>query len=204
MDLPVNSELKKHIRLFNWIAPIYNIFFNLQVKNYQGVMERFGPLLDLPEKGRILDIGCGTGALLNVFAERGYDTTGVDMAERMLKMARHSTQNYPIQWLKADITQGLPFPDQSFDLVVSSYVLHGVSYPLREIIYKEARRVSRQQVLFFDYNHGRRFLTDLVEWAEGGDYFNFIRNAEHEMGMSFPKVQKHEVSLYAAIYQCFL
>lgn len=195
-------EIKKHAKLFNWIAPLYNLFFDRQVKRYRENLVSFHSILELPERGEVLDLGCGTGALLSAFAELGYWGTGVDIAPRMLEMAKRSTQGRNLEFIQADITQGLPFPDQRFDIVTSSYVLHGVSRSLRQVIYREARRIARQQVLFFDYNSSRRLLTEIVEWAEGGDYFNFIRTAEEEIREAFPQVSKHSINPYAAIYQC--
>lgn len=65
--------------------------------------------------------------------------------------------------MQGDVTKGLDFPDDSFDLVLSSYVLHGLSSELRRRIYSEASRLSRGRILFYDYNHKRRLFTDLIE-----------------------------------------
>ncbi|EGW40111.1 hypothetical protein DOT_1983 [Desulfosporosinus sp. OT] len=93
-------------------------------------------------------------------------------------------------------------PDASFDLVLSSYVLHGLSSELRQSIFAEAGRLSRDQILFYDYNQKRRLFTDLIEWAEGGDYFGFVRQGEKEMRSYFYDVNKINVGPQTAIYLC--
>ena len=40
------------------------------------------------ETGLVLDCGCGTGVLMEILTQRGYDCTGVDASERMLEGAR--------------------------------------------------------------------------------------------------------------------
>lgn len=196
------GELEKHAKVFNLIAPIYNCFFYSQVKKYRSLIEKNERLFKLPTAGKVLDIGCGTGAFLYCLAERGYQTFGVDFSPSMLQAAKRSTRGKSINFIQEDITQGLAFPDKSFDMIFASYVLHGLSSGLRQRIYAEAGRLSRGRILFYDYNQNRRFLTDLVEWAEGGDYFEFVRHGGEEMRAWFPTVEKIEVGIQTALYVC--
>jgi len=196
------GELEKHARLFNLIAPIYNRFFQGQVRNYRSILDKYEELLKLPTGGRVLDIGCGTGAFAYCLAERGYQVVGVDFSESMLRAAAKSTLGTSIEFVQGDVTKGLNFPDASFDLVLSFYVLHGLSSDLRQRIYAEAGRLSRGLILFYDYNQKRRFATDLIEWAEGGDYFGFVRQGEKEMRAYFDEVDRVDVAPQTAIYLC--
>lgn len=196
------DELEKHLLIFNFIAPVYNRFFQGQVRNYRKILEQFESLLELPVGGKVLDIGCGTGAFLYCFAERGYQATGVDFSPSMLRAAQKSTRKLNIDFQLGDVTKGLDFPDHSFDFVISSYVLHGVSKDLRQIMYAEASRLTRGKILYYDYNRNRKLLTDIVEWAEGGDYFTFVREGEREMRGVFQDVVRHDVGAQTAIYLC--
>ena len=196
------EELKKHVQIFNLIAPVYNRFFRGQVRNYRSILDKCEKMFNIPSGGRVLDIGCGTGAFISCFAERGYQTVGVDFSASMLKAARKSTRGKVINFLQGDATKGLDLPDKSFDLVLSSYVLHGLSSALRKRIYEEAVRLSTGQVLFYDYNQKRRWFTDFVEWAEGGDYFGFVRQGEMEMRAFFNEVKRVDVGPQTALYIC--
>lgn len=196
------GELEKHARLFNLIAPVYNRFFRGQVRKYRSILDKYEELLNIPPGGRVLDIGCGTGAFVYCLAERGYQAVGVDFSSSMLRAARKSTRGKSIEFVQGDVTKSLDFPDARFDLVISSYVLHGLSSELRRRIYSEAGRLSRGLILFYDYNQKRRLFTDLIEWAEGGDYFGFVRHGEKEMRSYFQYVNKIDVGPQMAIYVC--
>jgi SAM-dependent methyltransferase len=64
--------------------------------------------------GRLLDLGCGTGAQTLAFRDAGWDVTGVDVSEDMLRRARIRELNV----VRADASK-LPFDDASFDAAVS-------------------------------------------------------------------------------------
>lgn len=71
----------------------------------------------------VVDIACGTGALTNAVAEQvGLEgkTVGVDINEGMLNIARSKSST--IEWLNSP-AEKLPFPDNSFDRVVSQFGL---------------------------------------------------------------------------------
>ncbi len=71
----------------------------------------------------VLDVACGTGALTLAAAERvgpGGSVVGLDINEAMLAVARQ--KGTKIEWRHGQ-AESLPFPDQSFDAVVSQFGL---------------------------------------------------------------------------------
>ena len=86
------------------------------------------------------------------------------------------------------------------DLVISSYVLHGLKPKEREELYKELCRVSKGKIIFHDYNETRSLVTDIAEFLENGDYFNFIKIAKSEMEKYFKDVRVVDVDKKAAWY----
>jgi SAM-dependent methyltransferase len=66
--------------------------------------------------GSLLDVGCGTGGYATGFAELGWDYTGVDASEDMLRRAEEKG----VRAVRADAT-ALPFGDASFDAAVSIF-----------------------------------------------------------------------------------
>ena len=92
-----------------------------------------------PDGGRILDIGCGTGAQLAGYTDEGLTLAGVDRSEAMLEKARARIGS------EADLRLGsatdLPFEDDSFDQVLMSLVLHEMAPEVRLAVMREARRV---------------------------------------------------------------
>jgi ubiquinone/menaquinone biosynthesis C-methylase UbiE len=97
-----------------------------------------------PKRGeRLLDIGCGTGNHLRLFAEMGLDVTGIDSSPYMLDdIARQKLGH------RADIRRGvaedLPFEDNSFDMAVMINVLEFTDNQAKTI--EEACRVARNKV----------------------------------------------------------
>lgn len=71
---------------------------------------------------RVLDVGCGTGYLLQVLASRhpeAQELAGVDPAKPMIEMARASARDPRIAFAVGS-AEHLPYPDHQFDLVVST------------------------------------------------------------------------------------
>ena len=199
---------QKH-RLFNLIAPIYGLFFNRQKKKYQKIVSIMKDELDVSSYQSILDVGCGTGALCSVLEEEGLKVTGVDPAYKMLKVARKKTKKSTITFVQADSTKGLPFEDDSFDLVIASYVAHGLQIEERKSLYQEMSRIAKDKVIIYDYNENRAPLTTFVEFMEGGDYFQFIQypavemeDCETDMKRCFKDVKTVNVDIRASWYIC--
>lgn len=78
--------------LFHWISGIYGLFFSYQKRRFQKLLLSFGDQIYLEDVESAADIGYGTGALCSVLAELGINTTGVDSAKGMLKVARRKTR----------------------------------------------------------------------------------------------------------------
>jgi len=75
-----------------------------------------------PAPGRVLDVGCGTGYLLRELAGRcpqAVELVGVDPAPGMIAAARGAGGDERLRWAEGT-AESLPFPDGSFDLVVST------------------------------------------------------------------------------------
>ena len=77
---------------------------------------------DVPGR-RILDAGCGSGPLHAALRDRGALVTGIDSSAKMLELARKRLGDDADLHL-ADLGSPLPFPDEAFDDVVASLVLH--------------------------------------------------------------------------------
>ncbi|WP_433433507.1 class I SAM-dependent methyltransferase [Nonomuraea sp. CA-141351] len=72
---------------------------------------------------RILDAGCGSGPLFAELRDRGAIMTGIDASAGMLEMARRRL-GADADLRVADLADPLPFPDDTFDDVMASLVLH--------------------------------------------------------------------------------
>ncbi|MDO5690319.1 MAG: class I SAM-dependent methyltransferase [Tissierellia bacterium] len=176
--------------LFNAIAPIYGLFYDWQKKGFVKVIEEMKPHIDIGAYGSVLDVGCGTGALCSVLNEMGLSVTGIDPAVKMLNIAKGKPENQGVRFEVGNVLEGLPYPDDAFDLSISSFVAHGLVQSEREKMYAEMSRVTKSKVIIYDYNENRGLLTTIVEWAEGGDYFNFIKSTPKEMELCFTGLKR--------------
>jgi len=86
--------------------------------------------------GRLLDVGCGTGAHTAVFAEHGWSAVGIDISEDQLRRARERG----VEVVQADAAD-LPFEDSSFDAVISMWTHTDVDDFAAEL--REIARVLR-------------------------------------------------------------
>ncbi|MFA5851266.1 MAG: class I SAM-dependent methyltransferase [Spirochaetales bacterium] len=187
-----------HVRLFERIALPYSWFFARQTRTYASCFEQGRYALPDPKGKRALDIGCGSGAFTQALKNEGWDTDGVDAAPAMVAQAG----KLGVSCRYGNVLNGLPFPEKSYDLVSAAYVAHGLSAEERRLLFKETRRLSRSVVLFHDYNSVRRLTTDIAEYLEDGDYFNFIHTAVEEMNSAFSKVTIVPVGRQSAWYVC--
>ncbi len=74
----------------------------------------------------VLDAGCGEGYLSRILADRGAKVTGIDIAPRLIQIARAKDRAGRITFRVADISQGLPDFPNHFDLIASHLVMNDV------------------------------------------------------------------------------
>ena len=81
------------------LAPLYDAFDGDRddLTAYLGIADELGA-------ERVLDVGCGTGALAFLLAETGRTVVGVDPAEASLEIARAKDPTGRISWIHGDAT----------------------------------------------------------------------------------------------------
>ena len=135
-----------------------------------------------PEGARVLEVGCGPGHLsIRLARQHGLHTTGLDLDPAMIERARANAEGagegfgrlppgrLP-SFLVGDVAS-LPFPDGSFDLVVSTFSMHHWADPTAGLT--EMARVLRPgaRALVWDFRRGfvpfHGDLPDPVEHTRG-------------------------------------
>ena len=146
---------------------------------------------ELPDKGKVLDVGTGPGFFALLLSLEGYDVTAVDCTPAMLEKAGKNAERMgaAANFLLSD-AQELPFQDESFDLVVSRNVAWTIMDT--EKAYKEWKRVLKPggRVLIFDANWNirlfneekeREFQRDIKELREKYPDYEIHFHSEEEL-----------------------
>jgi ubiquinone/menaquinone biosynthesis C-methylase UbiE len=87
-------------------------------------------------RGRIIDVGCGFGAMNMVLAYRFTDSeiVGIDLSDPLLQLANRTARAADlgdrVRFEKADVYQ-IPYDDDSFDVVLNTNMVHLVDDPLQ-------------------------------------------------------------------------
>ncbi len=120
----------------------------------------------------------------------------------MVKIAKKRAKNQNIDYHIDNVLNGLDIKDNEFDISVASYVAHGLKKQDRIAMYKEMKRVTKNKVLLFEYNQKQNIFINIIEFLEGGDYFNFIKEVKNELNDCFEKVTIFPLNEYKALYIC--
>lgn len=126
--------------------------------------------LDLPQSGRILDLGCSAGSFLDMMAESRPDLTGigVDIASRQIDYARlnvESKHQGRIKFVQVDEREPqLPFESQSFDAVTCIEVIEHIHPYLALRMLADARRLLKPGGKLIVTTPNYRSAWPLIEW----------------------------------------
>ncbi len=119
-------------------------------------------LAELDEEGTLLDIGTGSGKLLQmVSSETNIHCTGIDSSKEMLEEARIKLGDYPAELLQVEPGARLPFEEQSFDFISICSVLFLLPRSAAEFLLKESLRLMRNggKIIVLTPSGNRRFLS---------------------------------------------
>ncbi len=160
----------KAVAGFNTWAATYDQSVAEEVEKYSGmpyeeVLRRVVEAAGAAPHAQVLDVGTGTGALAFALAttlSEGH-VVGIDPTPEMLRRAQENAQrlntNSQVEF-RLGAAESLPFPDNSFDIVVSSLAMHHTRVPQS---LKEMARVLKPggRLAIADMAHNPRLETTL-------------------------------------------
>ncbi|TAN51782.1 MAG: class I SAM-dependent methyltransferase [Methylococcaceae bacterium] len=167
--------------------------FNYQPRFWQPVVPTFRDYFGLAAGQSLLDVGCAKGFMLHDLATLipGLVVKGVDVSEYAIANAIEDMRPH-VQIADA---QALPFPDRSFDVVISINTVHNLERAECGKALQEIERVSRgksfitvdayrndaEKERMYAWNLTARTIMSVDEWVAffaevgySGDYFWFI------------------------------
>ena len=170
---------KKIRKVYGRAAKNYDKFWDFYiVPSYSKTLAR----VDLQKGSKILDLSCGTGALLKILEDRfpSSELTGIDLTEEMLAVAKQKLSDN-VELLLGSATN-LPFDSKSFDWVIMSNVIGHFSD--KKTALKEAHRVLKNpgKIVITDWTRDfqtmnlAHFYTKLINYSQ----YRSLRTAELE------------------------
>ena len=171
-----------------FILNMYNAF------SYDGsrqlsriIIEGVAKYVRVPDGGKCLDVGCGSGALTIAVAKRnrkaavvGLDRWGKEYASFSQKLCEDNAKAEGVK--NVSFCQGnalqLPFEDESFDAVTSNYVYHNIPSKDRQAILLETLRLVKKGGTFA--------IHDLFTENKYGDMNSFVEKLK---SMGYEKVE---------------
>jgi ubiquinone/menaquinone biosynthesis C-methylase UbiE len=139
-------------------ARFYDLLAWLFMRGREGAFrKKIVDLARLQAGESVLDVGCGTGTLAIAAKQRVGPTGnvyGIDASPEMIARAGKKARKAGVDVVfKNAVVEALPFPDKSFDAVLSTLMLHHLPREAREQCAREIRRVLKPggRVLAIDF-----------------------------------------------------
>ena len=135
-------------------------------------LERWLPIFT-PEH-EVLELGCGSGRDTKYLVSQGFAVTATDKREEALEACAHNVSE--AKCLQADVTQPLPFTDESYPVIVASLCLH--YFPWRQTLgsLREIKRcLMRGGLLFARFNSTNDVHFGAVGFRELEPNFYFVK-----------------------------
>lgn len=128
-------------------SPIYDKFFNSG--EFLNARKQIFQSIPFNNQQKILFVGVGTGADLELINHANLNITAIDYSPDMLGIAKKKFENSTITFLEMD-AQNLEFENESFDYIIASLILSVV--PDATKCFQEMTRVLKQEgkIIVFD------------------------------------------------------
>ena len=167
--------------------------YNYNPRFWQPVVPTFQEYYGLMAGSKVLDVGCGKGFMMHDFAELipGIEIKGIDISQYAIDHALDDMKPH----VQVAHAKSLPFPDKSFDLVLSINTIHNLAPDECQQALREITRVAKTDAFVTVdayHNEEERKMMDMWnltaltymhvdEWKEffkkagyEGDYYWFI------------------------------
>ncbi len=120
-SIPSEEELKAYYKVYAYDNETYS---PITKQRYLSLLEEFEAYRKI---NKILDIGCGSGAFLEVARSKGWEVYGTEYSEKALELLE--SKNITTQKGNINLDN---YPSDSFDIITSFEVLEHMAYPTQE------------------------------------------------------------------------
>lgn len=136
-----------NIVIYTLWSPVYDAIFNAGY--FLEARKKVFQCMAFTRQQKILVVGVGTGADLELIYRSGLNITAIDYSQSMLNKAKKKFSNSSITFIEMD-AQEMEFSNDKFDLIIGSLILSVV--PNADACFKEMARVIKPggEILLFD------------------------------------------------------
>ena len=161
---------------YDWIQNYDERMRNTKHLRYDETLSRVLKKASIKDGDLVLDIGTGTGNLAVKFLERGCEVIGLDPSAKLLKIAERKVEEWKGRFqirLCEDPFLQIPFPEQTFNVVASTFSIHHISDDAKRLSIREMKRVLKLNgqviigdVMFKDAGDKLRALTEYPDMED--------------------------------------
>ena len=146
MATKFNMKIDKTINYYNENAETF--YQNTVDIDLEPFYEKF--LRYIPDKGKILDVGCGSGRDSLYFINNGYDVTSIDASEEMVKLSSALTGQSTIHLRIEDID----YQNKFNGIWACASLLHIENILTEKVLISLGNALKKNGVLYASYKYG--------------------------------------------------
>jgi ubiquinone/menaquinone biosynthesis C-methylase UbiE len=175
---------------FRWLTPLYDPLLKWGMRE-ETFKHRLIEQAHIRPGQRVLDLGCGTGTLTVMLKQSAplANVTGLDGDIEVLSIAKAKSEqsHVDITW-EHGLAYNLPYHDNSYDVIVSSLVVHHLISEDKVRAFQEVCRILRPGGWFHIVDFGRPF--SLLTRAQTALMKNLEQAADNFNGQILPMLKK--------------
>ncbi len=143
---------------------IYSIFIDPYGESLRNKIKEL-----IKPESKVIDIGCGTGRLVNSLADKCEDVVGVELSEKMIEHAKNNKKDNTrfIHWDSTKLSDKIK---EKFDYATICFALHEMNEEERIKTIKEMDKVA-EELIIADFNPPVPIIMKIVEFFAGWKHF---------------------------------